>query len=61
MHRLADRWTWPQILKRAAEVRREEGLKSLWFKILGETVYRRACCLSVFFTNPSWRSRLACG
>ncbi len=28
-------------LRRAWEVLRQEGLRSLWFKILGETVYRR--------------------
>ncbi|MEA1970789.1 MAG: hypothetical protein U9N37_04120, partial [Thermodesulfobacteriota bacterium] len=28
-------------LLRAIEVLKEEGLKSLWFKLLGETVYRR--------------------
>jgi SAM-dependent methyltransferase len=28
-------------LQRAAEILRQEGLRSLWFKLLGETVYRR--------------------
>jgi len=44
----AQRRTLPEILRRAAEVWRKEGLKSLWFKILGETVYRRL----VLFERP---------
>ncbi len=52
MHRLADRWTWPQILKRAVEIWREEGLKNLWFKILGETVYRRAVLVERPLNEP---------
>ena len=35
------RWTPASVLVRAKQVLREEGLKSLWFKVLGETVYRR--------------------
>jgi GNAT superfamily N-acetyltransferase len=31
----------PSYLRRAAEVLRSEGVRSLWFRILGETVYRR--------------------
>ena len=34
-------WTLKQILMRSFEVLREEGVKSLWFKILGEIFYRR--------------------
>jgi len=34
-------WTVRKIVRRAGEVLREEGLRSLWFKVLGETVYRR--------------------
>lgn len=34
------RWTGQQIWQRAVAVLREEGITSLWFKILGETVYR---------------------
>ncbi|MBC7261230.1 MAG: GNAT family N-acetyltransferase, partial [Chloroflexi bacterium] len=33
--------TGKEIVSRALEVLRQEGIKSLWFKILGETVYRR--------------------
>jgi len=46
------RWTWQPILKRAAEVLREEGLKSLWFKILGETVYRRVVLVERLLHEP---------
>lgn len=38
----ATRWTCARIWRRSQEVLREQGLGSLWFKILGETVYRRA-------------------
>jgi len=36
------RWTGQQIRQRAVAILREEGITSLWFKILSETVYRRA-------------------
>jgi hypothetical protein len=35
------RWTLPSVASRAREVLRDEGARSLWFKVLGETVYRR--------------------
>lgn len=35
------KWTLAGIAGRSAEVVREEGVKSLWFRILGETIYRR--------------------
>jgi GNAT superfamily N-acetyltransferase len=35
------RWSVSRALVRLREVVREEGYRSLWFKILGETVYRR--------------------
>jgi len=35
-------WSWGRIWARTGEVLREEGIRSLWFKILGETFYRRA-------------------
>ncbi len=35
------KWTLAGIAGRSAEVFREEGVKSLWFRILGETIYRR--------------------
>jgi SAM-dependent methyltransferase/ribosomal protein S18 acetylase RimI-like enzyme len=34
-------WTWRRALRRAAQVLRDEGALSLWYKVLGETVYRR--------------------
>jgi hypothetical protein len=37
----AQRWSLRSAVARALAVRREEGLRQLWFKILGETVYRR--------------------
>jgi len=43
-----------QTLKRAAEIWREEGPKGLWFKTLGETIYRRA----VLFERPLTESGL---
>jgi Acetyltransferase (GNAT) family len=38
-------WTVGSALSRAAEVARSEGLRSLWFKVLGETVHRRLLLL----------------
>lgn len=35
------RWSWRGVAKRSREVLREQGPRSLWFKLLGETVYRR--------------------
>lgn len=35
-------WTVRSALRRGVEVLQEEGLRSLWFKVLGETCYRRA-------------------
>ncbi len=46
------RWTLREVLKRAAEVLREEGLKSLWFKALGETVYRRVVLMERPLDEP---------
>jgi len=40
--RPAARWTAGRAARRAWEVLREEGVRSLVFKVLGETVYRRA-------------------
>jgi RimJ/RimL family protein N-acetyltransferase len=36
-----ERWRFSVALARAGEVLRQEGVRSLWFKILGDTVYRR--------------------
>jgi hypothetical protein len=49
---LEKRWTWQQILQRAVKIWREEGLKNLWFKILGETVYRRAVLVERPLNEP---------
>lgn len=38
-------WTLLRILRRGWEVFRTEGLKSLWFKVLGEVCYRRVILL----------------
>lgn len=35
------RRTWGRIRRRARDVLREQGVRSLWFKVLGKTVYRR--------------------
>lgn len=40
-HRDFDSWSIGGLWRRTLEVLREEGLRSLWFKILGETGYRR--------------------
>src|SRR5712691_6215953 len=40
-----ERWKVRVALERAKEVLREEGVRSLWFKLLGETVYRRLLLL----------------
>ena len=46
------RWTLSRALRRAAEVTREEGLASLWYKILGETFYRRAVLIERPLDQP---------
>jgi hypothetical protein len=39
---LSTRWNLSHVAQRARQIVREEGLRSLWFKILGEVCYRRA-------------------
>lgn len=46
------RWTWPGVISRAAEVLRKEGGKSLWFKVLGETIHRRMILTEVLLADP---------
>lgn len=46
------RWAWRAALKRAREVLRDEGFKSLWFKALGETVYRRVILMERLLDEP---------
>lgn len=50
--RIAGRWTIEAALTRAAIVWREGGLNHLWFKILGETVYRRAELMERSLVEP---------
>jgi len=45
-------WNWRTVLKRAGQVLRDEGVKSLWFKILGETVYRRVILMERLLHEP---------
>ena len=46
------RWTGSRILTRMLEVVRAEGYRSLWFKILGETVYRRLLLVERLLEEP---------
>jgi GNAT superfamily N-acetyltransferase len=50
---LDNSWTARTALVRAAEVLRREGLRSLWFKVLGETVYRRLRLYELPLTEES--------
>lgn len=45
-------WTPLAILRRAIAVIREDGIAVLWFKILGETFYRRAILIERFSDEP---------
>ncbi|MCD6486497.1 MAG: hypothetical protein J7K35_04115 [Syntrophobacterales bacterium] len=47
-----NKWTVKSALLRTVEVLREEGLKSLWFKLLGETVYRRVVVVERILDEP---------
>lgn len=46
------RWTVGSALRRAVEVLREEGPGVLWFKVLGETVYRRLTLVELPLASP---------
>ncbi len=46
------RWTPRQALARAVEIARNQGLKVLWIKILGETVYRRFLLVEDVLNRP---------
>jgi GNAT superfamily N-acetyltransferase len=46
------RWTFGFAYRRLIEILREEGLKALWFKILGETVYRRVILFERLLCEP---------
>lgn len=43
---------WRDIPRRAWDILREEGLRSLWFHLLGETVYRRMVLLERPLSDP---------
>lgn len=43
---------WRRNLQRAIEVLRTEGVWSLWFKVLGETVYRRVVLMERLLDEP---------
>ena len=45
-------WNWRTALKQARQVLRNAGVKSLWFKILGETVYRRGILMERLLHEP---------
>ena len=45
-------WTIPQAVQRGWQVFHEEGLWSLWIKVLGETVYRRILLLERLLAEP---------
>src|SRR2546423_935629 len=47
-----ERWKFRMALERAREVLRQEGVRSLWFKLLGETVYRRLLLLERPLQEP---------
>jgi RimJ/RimL family protein N-acetyltransferase len=46
------RWTPRTIFRRAVQVIQEDGFATLWFKILGETIYRRVFVIERFVDEP---------
>jgi GNAT superfamily N-acetyltransferase len=46
------RWTWRAVLQQGRQVLRDEGVQSLWFKILGQTVYRRVVLMECRLDQP---------
>lgn len=44
--------TWRSAMARAVTIARDEGLRSLWFKILGETGYRRLLVMELSLDEP---------
>ncbi len=44
--------SWSRLLRRATEVLRTEGLRSFFFKVLGETVYRRVVVVERDLSQP---------
>jgi Acetyltransferase (GNAT) family len=49
----ASAWTLRRALARALDIQRREGLRALWFKALGETVYRRLLLLEASLESQS--------
>lgn len=49
---MSRQWTWRRVTARAVEVVRREGIRSLWFRILGETVYRRLLLMQLPLDEP---------
>ncbi len=47
-----ERWKFRVAFERAREVLRQEGVRSLWFKLLGETLYRRLLLLERPLQDP---------
>lgn len=45
-------WNWRTAIKQARQVLRHEGVKSLCFKMLGETVYRRVILMERLLHEP---------
>jgi ribosomal protein S18 acetylase RimI-like enzyme len=46
------RWTIGAAVRRATEVFRNEGVRSLWFRVVGEAFYRRLLLLERPFADP---------
>ena len=53
--RQSPRWTPSSVWTRAREVLRQEGLRSLWFKVLGEVCYRRLAIIEKIFDGEARR------
>ena len=49
---MTSHWTVRSAVRRAGEVLGEEGLRTLWFKVLGETVYRRMTLVELALEPP---------
>lgn len=45
-------WTVGRVLRRAGVVVQEEGWRSLWFKVLGEIIYRRVVVMERLLSEP---------
>jgi ribosomal protein S18 acetylase RimI-like enzyme len=54
-HPIRNRWTIRRIIMRGIAVLREEGIRSFWFKALGELGYRRLLLFQRFLDQPIQR------